>query len=213
MTVRRTVVGGLMIAHDERVLTPRPWTHEQADWARDLLATLPEGRVLELCSGAGHIGLLTLLGNDRTLVMVDASLAACDFARANAASAGMSDRVEVRHGRLESEVEPDEVFPLVLADPPWVPSEETVRFPEDPVHAIDGGPDGLDVARTCMTVIGTHLHDDGVAVLQVGSPEHAEAVTSWLEGRPGLRLESAGTRTFESRGTLVLLRRPGRDVP
>ena len=211
MTVRRTVVGGLMIAHDERVLTPRPWTHEQAGWARELLVALPDGPVLELCSGAGHIGLLTLLGNQRSLVMVDASLAACDFARANAASAGLTERIEVRHGRLESSVLPHEVFPLIVADPPWVPSSETDRFPEDPVHAIDGGPDGLAVARACATVIGAHLHDDGLAVFQVGSPEHAEGIAWWLRGRPGLRLETAETRSFDDRGTLVLLRRPDRE--
>ncbi len=207
MTVRRTEVGGLMIAHDERVLTPRPWTHEQAAWARELLPTLPAGRVLELCSGAGHIGLLTLLGNERSLVMVDASPAACEFARANAEDAGLTERVEVRQGLLESSVSPGELFSLVLADPPWVPTDEIARFPEDPVDAIDGGPDGLDVARACLTVIGDHLHDDGVAVLQVGSIEHADGVTSWLSGSPGLRLETAGTRDYGRSGTLVLLRR------
>ena len=207
-TVRRTIVGGLMIAHDERVLAPRPWTHQQADWARDLLASVPEGPVLELCSGAGHIGLLTVLGNERSLVMVDADLAACEFARANAASAVLTERVEVRHGRMESSVSAGEVFPLVLADPPWVRSSEIDRFPEDPVHAIDGGPDGLAVARACAVVIGAHLHDDGLAVLQVGGPEHADGLARWLQGRPGLRLESAEVRSFGDDGALVLLRRP-----
>jgi release factor glutamine methyltransferase len=169
--------------------------------------------VLELCSGAGHIGLLTLLDNERSLVMVDASPAACDFARANAAYAGLTERVEVRRGLLESSVSPDEVFPLVLADPPWVPSDETTRYPEDPLHAIDGGPDGLDVARACLVIIGAHLHEDGHAVLQVGGTGHADQVTRWLCDHPGLRLATAGTRGFGERGTLVLLRRPVRVSP
>src|SRR5436189_110702 len=56
-----TEVGGLVFLHDERVLSPRPWTEAQSAWARELLEVVPDGPVLELCSGVGHIGLLALL--------------------------------------------------------------------------------------------------------------------------------------------------------
>jgi release factor glutamine methyltransferase len=208
VTVRQTVVGGLLFAHDERVLAPRAWTREQAAWARELLATAPEGSVLELCSGAGHIGLLTLLGNERRLVMVDSSLAACEFARANAAYAGLTERVEVRHRQLDAALAPREIFPLILADPPWVASSEVDRFPEDPAHAIDGGPDGLRVTRACLAVIGAHLHEEGFAVLQVGSADQADGVAWFVHEHPDLRLTTGETRSFPGRGSLVLLSRP-----
>ena len=76
--------GHLEIAYDSRVLTPRPWTQAQSAWAGERLAALPPGDVLELCSGAGHIGLLAVSGTSRHLVQVDASAAACELARANA---------------------------------------------------------------------------------------------------------------------------------
>src|SRR5207342_2779859 len=44
--------GGLSIAHDDRVLRPRRWTLHQSHWALELLPGLPDGPVLELCSGA-----------------------------------------------------------------------------------------------------------------------------------------------------------------
>ncbi|HEX4976832.1 MAG TPA: methyltransferase, partial [Nocardioides sp.] len=69
---------------------------------------------------------------------------------------------------------PDERFPLVLADPPYVPTDEVTSHPDDPVAAIDGGPDGLDVARTCLAVAAAHLADDGLVVLQLGSAEQSE---------------------------------------
>src|SRR6478609_465026 len=50
---------------------------------------------------------------------------------------GLGHRVEVRVGRLETSLMPAERFALVLADPPWVPSDAVSRFPEDPVAAID----------------------------------------------------------------------------
>src|SRR4051812_12525226 len=154
-------------------------TEAQSGWARDLLADLPGGSVLELCCGAGHIGLLAMVGNSRALVMVDASEAACEFARANARTAGLADRVEVRHGRLENCVGSAETFPLVIADPPWVPSNDVDRFPDDPLSAIDGGHDGLGPTRACLAVIGTVLHERGLCVLQVGSLEHVAGVSEW----------------------------------
>lgn len=207
-TAAQVEVGGLRFAYDDRVLTPRPWTEAQASWARELSAVLPDGPVLELCSGVGHIGLLSLLGNDRSLVMVDASQVACAYAEGNAATAGLAHRVTIRRDRLESAVGPDERFPLVLADPPWVPSAQVGRFPQDPLSAIDGGHDGLAVTLACLEVIARHLHDHGVAILQVGTPAQAVAVGAWLRGRPPLRLECDELREFGERGVLVTLRRP-----
>ena len=168
--------GSLLIAFDERVLRPREWTTAQSAWAADLLVSAPEGPVLELCAGAGQIGLLAVVGSGRRLVCVDASEVACEFARTNADAAGVADRVEVRHARLEQALGPDEVFPLVIADPPWVPREATGRFPEDPLSAIDGGSDGLDVARACLEVIAAHLAPGGSALLQLGTAEQAAAL-------------------------------------
>lgn len=172
--------GSLTIAFDDRVLRPREWTAAQSDWAADLLATAPDGTVLELCAGAGHIGLLAVASSERRLLCVDANPVACDYARANALAAGMADRVEVREGRLQDALEPGELFPVIIADPPWVPREETGRFPEDPLTAIDGGDDGLDVARACLAVVDEHLAPGGSAVLQVGT----RAQTDALRGEP-----------------------------
>jgi methylase of polypeptide subunit release factors len=172
--------GSLTIAFDDRVLRPRDWTTSQSEWVARLSTTAPGGAVLELCAGAGHIGLLAVASTGRQLVCVDASGVACDYARANALAAGLADRVEVREGRLEEAIGPDETFPLVIADPPWVPREQTGRYPEDPLSAIDGGDDGLDVARACLAVIDAHLAPGGSAVLQVGTREQVDV----LRGEP-----------------------------
>lgn len=172
--------GPLTIAFDERVLRPREWTAAQSAWAAELQAGAPPGPVLELCAGAGHLGLLAVLDTGRELVCVDADPVACDFARANAVAAGVAHRVEVREGRLEHAVAPQERFAVVVADPPWVPRDEVGRYPEDPLDAIDGGSDGLDVARACLAVIARHLAPGGSAVLQVGTCTQADVLRSAL---------------------------------
>src|SRR4051812_33989968 len=92
--------GNLSIEYDDRILEPRTWTVLQAEWAADLLEDAPPGPVLELCSGAGHIGLLTISRQPRPLVCVDDSAAAGHFARHNAASAGLGHLVDVRESDL-----------------------------------------------------------------------------------------------------------------
>jgi methylase of polypeptide subunit release factors len=173
---------GLTIAFDERVLRPRPWTVEQARWAAELLADLPSGPVLELCCGAGQIGLAAVADTDRSLVCVDLDPTAVAYAERNARSAGLQPRVDVRRGHFQDVLRVEEEFSLVIADPPWVPSTETATFPEDPVLAIDGGSDGLTVARACLETIENHLHRDGSALLQLGSVEQVDALMSSAGG-------------------------------
>ena len=197
--------GPLRIAFDDRVLRPRPWTAAQSEWAADLLGSVPPGPVLELCAGAGQIGLLAVAGSDRRLLCVDANEAACELTLANARAAGMADRVDVRHGRLEEALAPGELFPLVVADPPWVPRADTGRYPEDPLLAIDGGDDGLDVARACLAVIDEHLAPGGSAVLQVGTPDQVEVLGAEPAVAAG-RLAVVEVRRYE-RGALARLDR------
>ena len=193
---------GLVIAYDHRVLEPRPWTIAQSQWAVELQRSAPGGPVLELFAGVGHMGLAAVHSTGRRLVLVDLNPAACELAAVNVAATGLADRVEVREGRIDEALRDDEVFPVIIADPPWVASASIDRFPEDPQIAIDGGDDGLDLARIALRVVDAHLAEGGAAVLQVGSVEQVDALRADLP--TGLRLTDV--RTFE-RGTLALLTR------
>jgi release factor glutamine methyltransferase len=202
-SVRLTEFGPLTIAYDDRVIRPRPWTVAQSAWAAQLLVGLPPGDVLEVCAGAGHIGLLAVAGTDRQLVLVDADPVACRYARVNADHARGPGAVDVRQGRMDEVLEPSERFPLVIADPPWVPTGRTADHPDDPVTPIDGGADGLDLARTCLDVVASHLADDGAALLQVG-PAQAPAVAAYVAATPALRLRVVEARVVDE-GALVHL--------
>lgn len=194
--------GGLRILYDHRVLTPRPWTVAQSEWAAELIRVAPPGPVLELCAGAGHIGLLAATLAPRRLVCVDVDPVACRFLRRNAQAAEL--RVDVREGPMDDVLDPDERFAVVIADPPWVPTSGVQQFPEDPVRAIDGGDDGLDLVRLCLRVIERHLLVAGSALLQVGPGDQAGKVAELLRDHEGLAL--AQVRELE-RGALVQIDR------
>jgi release factor glutamine methyltransferase len=172
--------GPLRITFDGRVLRPRPWTEAQATWAAEILTDAPAGAVLELCAGAGQIGLLAVLGSTRRLVCVDVNPAACDWARHNAEEAGLADRVDVREGPMDEVLRESERFALVVADPPWVRREEVGSYPEDPLVAIDGGDDGMDVVWTCVAVARQHLMPLGTLLLQLGSVQQVDALRDRL---------------------------------
>ncbi|WP_235508899.1 class I SAM-dependent methyltransferase [Aeromicrobium sp. Root236] len=197
--------GPLSIQYDSRVLQPRRWTTAQSAWASALLRSAPDGPVLELCAGVGHIGLLAMVGQDRPLVLLDSSEIACEHAAANVARADVHGPVDIRCGDMAELIGDDERFALIIADPPWVPSGDTGEHVDDPVHAIDGGADGLDLVRTCLELIGTHLVDDGSAVLQLGGLDQVAAVSDHLTDHPELRLRLAEHRAYDDRGVLVLL--------
>lgn len=206
MTGTRTVAfDRLQIAYDDRVLTPRPWTAQQSRWAAEILETAPAGSVLELCSGAGQIGLLAVADAQRPLVCVDASPVACDYIRRNAATAGMAHRVRVREGTITDALQAEERFALVIADPPWVRRAETGRFPADPLLAIDGGEDGMEIAWACIEVARRHLLPGGSLVLQLGTAAQVEAVQERLRGDV---LALAEVRCCEG-GVLVRMDRDG----
>jgi release factor glutamine methyltransferase len=193
---------GLTIRFDDRVLRPRAWTAEQSRWAASLLPDLPDGAVLELCAGAGQIGLAAVSGSPRRLVCVEADPVAAAYAVLNAEAAGCSDRVQVREAPMARALQPGERFPLIVADPPWVRRTETGRFPEDPLTAIDGGDDGLDVARECVALVGGHLAAGGAALLQLGSADQVGALRPEL-GQAGLI--AVEVRRYE-RGVVALVR-------
>jgi methylase of polypeptide subunit release factors len=196
--------GPLLVEYDERVLAPRAWTLQQTTWAVELAADAPAGPLLELCAGAGHIGLAAAVLADRDLVQVEADPVAAGYAVANAARAGWAERVEVRTARLADAVRPGERFALVLADQPYLPSSDVRRWPEDPVTAIDGGADGLDVIRTCLDVAVAHLTAGGHLLLQVAGPGQADRVCGLTGAGPEPWLRRQGVRVVDDERAILL---------
>lgn len=176
--------GPVTIRYDVRVLRPRPWTLLQSSWAADLAAEAPDGPLVELCAGAGHIGLAAAVLSDRDLVQVELDPVAAQFARTNACEAGRAERVQVREAPLQHALHPDERFAVMIADPPYLPTEQVATWPDDPPSAIDGGRDGLMITRDCLRVAAQHLVPGGHLLLQTAGPAQSDAVIALAAGLP-----------------------------
>lgn len=199
--------GPVVVEYDSRVLSPRAWTLEQSRWAAELAADAATGPILELCAGAGHIGLAAALLADRDLIQIELDPVAANYARANAIRAGVPDRVEVRTGRLQTAVGVDEIYPLIIADPPYLPTAQVKRWPEDPRRAIDGGTQGLDLILDCLEVASKHLGETGWLLLQVAGPAQADRVTQVLRAAPASALRPCDVRVVDEQRAVMLVGR------
>jgi len=196
--------GPVMIETDGSVLTPRPWTLTQSTWAAELAIDALHGSVLELCCGAGQIGLAAARLCGRALVQVDCDDHACEWARRNADRNGIP--TDVRHAPLEQALRADERFAMVIADPPYLRSTDVARYPEDPPSAIDGGGDGLTLIDTCLAVAARHARVGAPVLLQVRGAAQAEGVQDLVDARRyPLALEAVRAESEER--AVVLLRR------
>lgn len=178
---------GIPLAVDRRALIPRPETEILVDRA---LALLPqeEAVALDLGTGSGAIALALLAARPAwRVIATDLSAEALALARENAARLGLESRVTFREGDLFAPLIAGEVFDLVAANPPYLPTAQIASLePEvrehDPRVALDGGAAGLDVIRRIADEAPKALKSGGRLLLEVGH-DQADAVAGLLRER------------------------------
>ena len=197
---------GLALSTDPRALIPRPETELLIDLVlaaivdRLISAPRPPGtpplRVIDVGTGAGSIAIALAvelrkrrIDNDVSLIATDASPDALQLARENAVGHGVADRIQFELGDL---VPWDAtLFDVVAANLPYIPSGALAGLPIaasfEPVLALDGGPDGLDVVRRLLEQLGQILRPDGLAFLEIGSDQGPALVASTEALGPGWR--------------------------
>jgi len=134
---------GLDIEYDG-TLQPYP----EASALVDLAAAYgPYKTAVDIGTGSGCIALaLAHEGIAATVTATDIDMTACEVTERNAERNGVE--VTVRHGDMYEPVTgPAE---LVVFNAPYVASADAVRL-DDPLVAVDGGPDGMDLLRRAVT--------------------------------------------------------------
>ena len=135
---------------------------------------------LDLCTGSGVQALLAAEHAQR-VVAVDINPRAVRCARFNAQALGAAN-LEAVEGDLFDPV-CGEVFDLITANPPFVPS------PVDALGFRDGGPSGEDIQKRIVAGLPNHLAPGGIAqiVTELGERD-GEPITGrlrrWLGGAP-----------------------------
>jgi len=127
-------------------------------------------RILDLGTGPGTLLLAALdEWSQATGLGIDASGAALDYARRNAARLGMHNRASFRRGDWADGIE--ERFDLILCNPPYVAADATVDpgvAEYEPAEALFAGPEGLDDYRRLAPEVGRLLAPGGLAAIEIG---------------------------------------------
>ncbi|MEO3930008.1 putative protein N(5)-glutamine methyltransferase [Micromonosporaceae bacterium B7E4] len=177
---------GLRVAVDPGVFVPRRRTELLVRRAAALAR--PGATVLDLACGSGAIGLaVAALVDDVVLYAVDIAPAAVRCARRNLAPLGgrvyAGDLYQPLPARLRGRID------VLVANVPYVPSEAVELLPpearlHEPLVALDGGRDGLDVLRRVAAGARDWLVPGGHLLLET-SLEQAEIAVAVFD-RAGL---------------------------
>jgi len=172
---------GLKFHVDSRVLIPRQDTETLVESVIVAMQQFHEPTLLDMCTGSGAIGLsVKSLVPSATVTLTDISRDALDVARHNAHELGVD--AAFRQGDLFRAVG-SEKFDVIASNPPYIPREDLAHLQrevrQEPMLALDGGEDGLDLYRRIAAEAGEHLNPGGFIYLEVGIGE-AEQVLALI---------------------------------
>jgi release factor glutamine methyltransferase len=184
---------GLEIAVSPDVLIPRVESEWLVEQAGEFLKELPPNSsvsILDVGTGSGALGLAVAqramrLGLQLQTVLADISPAALTVAGSNAR------RLEIPVTLIESNfwsAIPPQQFDLILANLPYVPHERITTLDEsvrdhEPHLALDGGTDGADLIRRCLSQLKEFLAPDGRALWEI---DHTHTLETFADDSAGL---------------------------
>ena len=164
-------------------LDPRPDTEALIELALGLVREAGWSgnglRILDVGTGTGAI-LLTLLAEieGATGLGTDISADAIAVAARNAEALGLTGRADWLQARSLENI--GGRFDLVVSNPPYIESADLPLLdPEvrkfDPLVALDGGSDGMDIVREIVERSAEHTTDHGWCILEIGAGQAATA--------------------------------------
>lgn len=158
---------------DRRALIPRPETERLAELVLSHIpADSPAGTFLaDIGTGSGVLAITLALERPSVgIVATDLSADTLALARENARMHGLDGRIQWLQADLLSGV--DVTLDFVVANLPYIPSTEIAKLSRevqyDPVMALDGGEDGLDVIRRLIGEAPSYLKPGACVLLEIG---------------------------------------------
>ena len=171
------------------VLIPRPETELLVELALEWSAGRSGLRIADIGTGSGALAVtLACEIADAGIDAVDLSPDALVVARSNALRAGVENRVRILEGDLAGPVE-GQLYQIVFANLPYVRADTLAAAAEElrrePVLALLGGEDGLDVVRRLAPMLPSIMDAAGsIALLEVDPLTARGAIAAVAEALP-----------------------------
>lgn len=165
-------------------LIPRPDTEILVEKALNFIKK--GDHVADLCTGSGCIGIsLSLYRSGINLTLMDISSDALKMAQKNAKKHGVDARFIL--GDITKDL-PNEKFDLIISNPPYIPSADinnlSPEVKKEPLLALDGGDDGLDLVRFLVNDGVYYLKGGGKMIVEFGYDQE-NAIRALLDNARG----------------------------
>ena len=169
---------GLTLQVTPSVLIPRPETEGLAQLVIEHLGVRDKeersslSTVLDLGTGSGALALaLACECPHARLIASDISSTALGVARQNAEHLGLDQKITFIQSDCFAAFAKD-TFDVIVSNPPYIPSKELdsleVQVRDfEPIDALDGGADGLDVFRQILAGTIDHLAENGALFVEL----------------------------------------------
>ncbi len=167
---------GLEFEVDARVIVPRsPFAELIAAGFQPWIEPERVSRIVDLGTGSGCIAIACALRFPTAAVdAVDLSPDALSVAARNVERHAVARRVRLHRGDTFSPLG-DQVYDLIVSNPPYVSDAEMATLPNEYLHepdmALRAGADGLDIVRGILRQADSHLAPGGVLVVEVGNSD------------------------------------------
>lgn len=174
-------LAGVRVAVGPGVFVPRQRSRVLVETVLDLLPEEVSGVVVEVCCGAAAVAAVVARARPRLEVWAsDVDPTAVATARRNLAPDRVlrGDLLDGLPGALRGRVD------VVVANAPYVPTGELDLMPveareHEPVHALDGGPDGVDLHRRIAAEVGPWLRESGAVVVETSRRQAAATAAAF----------------------------------
>ena len=189
---------GLDFMVNESVLIPRQDTETMVEDAISIIkenklrgeAFLDKAKkemdILDLCTGSGAIGLsIAKLCSNVKVTCSDLSKDALSVARKNSERLDVSKKVSFQEGNLLMPFKgrfKTKKFDMIISNPPYIKTAviQTLQREvkdHEPMMALDGGADGLDLYKIIVADAADSLKKDGILMLEIGHDQREELIS------------------------------------
>jgi len=140
-------------------------------------------KILDLCTGSGAIGISIAKHIENCeITLSDISNEALEVANKNSIGVGFhpdpGKKIKIIQSDLFENIK--DKFDIIVSNPPYIKTEVIKTLEKEvqnePILALDGGQDGLDIYRRIINEAYKYLNEDGYLCLEIGYDQKEEVI-------------------------------------